>query len=521
MDKKNKIISSFFCLKCKTIPQIEINPKDYKLNLLVSCNCHKQLLKYNTLFKYFYYENLDINQIKNKEYINNSDEKLTSNINKQIRNYEFFKEHYYNNCIKIKNEIIENLKNTIINIEKIYEKNKEINNKIDNIMKILIKSYNSNQSLKVNCKNILLNTQLRIFYKEKKIDTSCLSKLMNKIDNFFNENYIIGSYKYNLIKSFTFSKEPKLILGIKNDIFAYKSSDKNIKINRIKNNEYFEFKAHKEVYNLIIDENNKYLISLGSENLIKFWSINEIEKKLKEKNSNNIVEFFPSYEFKDENNAFELINLENNLLCGYNDEFIFLYEYNIDKKNYKLINKKKIYENQKIHNLILIKRNNNKKFICCKIKNYLSIISVPGLNMIKQIKISNWEYELFYYDQISEDKILLAGNKCLKIISLNNYKTKLTKKIYLNIMYLKKLKDNTILVGGRSEIKRFDLKNFSELPQLIDLSANYESLYDDEDFVGLNLDLDYEDPKSIIEMSNGDILIILKYRAKLFGIGDE
>ena len=120
---------------------------------------------------------------------------------------------------------------------------------------------------------------------------------------------------------------------------------------------------------------------------------------------------------------------------------------------------------------MVIKRK-NKKYIICKDEKYLDIIGIPELKLINRIQIGKQENELFYYEQISEDEILIGINKCIKILNLKNFKITLTKKIYLNIMSLKKLEDNTILVGGSNEIKRFILKTLEELPKLIDVDEN-------------------------------------------------
>ena len=143
-NNNNETISSFFCPKCETIPQIEIYPKDNHLNILATCKCHKQLLKYDIFYKNYFKQNLkksSIKNIQNKIYIN---DELNNKINKQISNYEMSRDNFYEKLLEIKKGLIENMNATIKKIEKIYEDNKDINDKINKIMKILINALNSN-----------------------------------------------------------------------------------------------------------------------------------------------------------------------------------------------------------------------------------------------------------------------------------------------------------------------------------------------------------------------------------------
>ena len=82
-----------------------------------------------------------IKNIQNKIYFN---DELNNKINKQISNYEISRDNFYEKLLEIKKSLIENLNATIKKIEKIYEDNKDINDKINKIMKILINNYNSN-----------------------------------------------------------------------------------------------------------------------------------------------------------------------------------------------------------------------------------------------------------------------------------------------------------------------------------------------------------------------------------------
>jgi hypothetical protein len=255
------------------------------------------------------------------------------------------------------------------------------------------------------------------------------------------------------------------MVEIKKGLFAL-NYNRSIKIGEI-NKEKIDLKTPGTL-NLLTDEKKEYLISHENDNSIIFWNINEIEKLYKNnKNKEGNLDLSPSFKIKSENIISELIHLGDNMMCGNNSKSFFIIKYNINEKNFQIIGK--IEHNLK--NLMVIKRK-NKKYIICKDEKYLDIIGIPELKLINRIQIGKQENELFYYEQISEDEILIGINKCIKILNLKNFKITLTKKIYLNIMSLKKLEDNTILVGGSNEIKRFILKTLEELPKLIDVDEN-------------------------------------------------
>ena len=82
-------------------------------------------------------------------------------------------------------------------------------------------------------------------------------------------------------------------------------------------------------------------------------------------------------------------------------------------------------------------------------------------------------------------------------------------------MSLKLLKDNTLLIGGRSEIRRLFIKTFEDLPCLISFEDDY-----DEDEYGYNLYLNRNenDVSSIIELNDGNLLLVLTYDIKIYGL---
>ena len=90
---------SFYCSRCEKIPQIELAPKENELKILATCQCHRQLLKAKSFFKYYYNpESFQPSQAPN--------EVQNSYIKSLIQSYQDYKEKFLNNGIRIKNEAV-------------------------------------------------------------------------------------------------------------------------------------------------------------------------------------------------------------------------------------------------------------------------------------------------------------------------------------------------------------------------------------------------------------------------------
>lgn len=499
----DKIVSSFYCQKCKEIPLIEIHPNINEVKILTSC-CHKQFINSDIFLKNYYKQTININQIKEKKNTNNFNQSTNEKINQIIKNYNENKEKNEKGLFKVKEQAMNYIKKIIEKIEFIYELNRKINNEIDKIIQILFNNYKLNINNDINKKNILLNTQLNNinnklfnFYNIKD-----LNGFVKEINKYYESNYIIKPYKLKLIENFHYFN-CQLFSEIKNDIFAFKLSD-NLKIFNIKNSKKFLIlELKKNIKSLLIDENKKYLFVLCN-NCIKLFEINEIEKYLNE--GKEIITNNCLYEFEEKNELLNLINLENNLLCGYNENNIFIYKYNIGK-SFEIIKKLEI----QIKNIIFIKRE-NKKFIGCIIDNYLTIFDVPDLIIKNKIEILK-KIGIYNMEQISNDEIIIGINNILHIINLKSNKINVSKKINFYIMSIKQLRDKTILVGGRNELKRFGIKKLEELPDLISFD---DDNYDEDNFILRSLHKDDNDINCIKEISNGRIFLILPNYIKIY-----
>ena len=129
---------SFYSSRCEQVPLIEIAPKENELKILTSCQCHRQLLKSKSFFKFYY--NPERTQLKSESQKENSNDY----INKIIQNYRDYKDKFMNNSIRIKEEALNIYKTAIQKIEQAFDVNHKINEKIDKIIQILINAYNSN-----------------------------------------------------------------------------------------------------------------------------------------------------------------------------------------------------------------------------------------------------------------------------------------------------------------------------------------------------------------------------------------
>ena len=521
---ESEFFSSIYCPKCKLVPLIQIHPKDNDIKILISCKCHQKLINQNIFLKKYYKPNVKYNNIKESEKNECSQEKLAKYIKKLIANYQVNKEEFESKIFEIKEKLVKNLETIIQNIESIYKSNKDINNKIDKIIQILIKNYNSNPNNNANIKNIIMNTQLNMNNNLLNINYNDLKDFNKKIYNLFKDISIIKANKYKPIFSFTDTNPYKLVLEIKDDIFATKYNNNFIKIFKlIKNDESFCFKIGEKINNLLIDRNEKYLISVNGHCFIKFWELNEIINKLKPNNDNKIMNLLPSYVYQNEYEILELIELEDNLLCGCDDKSIFIFNYNISQKSSQIVRKLNI----KVENLILIKSKNEiNKFIFCREQKFLCIIEAYQLEVKNKIRIGKWESGKFYYEQINDNEVIFGIDNCIKIFNLKKNKFTLSKYFNYNITCIKKLKDDIFLVGGRNQINLYSLKTLEEFPKMITFD-NENYIDDDEeenDFssgIFITLINSVRDVQSINIISKKRILVILRFHIIIYGFNFE
>ena len=509
-NKINELNHLIFCKRCNSIPLIELVPKEPEIKIILSCNCFRQqMIKQEIFFKYYYNNNYmeieEIQEIKNES------------IKKLIKNYSEYKNDFMKNLDKIKDEINKKLRELIDNIELMFASKKKFNENIDKIIKIIIKNYQLNPNDSTNLENIIKNIQINSYKNFLNFDTikfdKNISSLNKIVESFLKENDIIASDKFQLIRSF---KKDDFIIELNKDIFASLKINDSIKIFKLKNtNEFYEIKKNIRINKILTDEKKKYLISVEDDYLIKFRDLNEIINKLSDNNYLKKSISFPTlYEFKLSILIIHLIDLNNNLLGISDKHTITIYEYDIENKNSNLLQKLDI-KNDKLK---LIKRNET-NYICSYFNDFLNIYEIPSLIIKNKIKIQKQYNSRIIFEQISENELIIGENNNIKIINMDNTQSHLTKKINFDIMSIKVLKDRTILIGGRGEIKRLFSKTLEELPCLIsfiDYSDYYEDYYD---YAGLNLNnYNENDVLFIDEISDGKLMLNLPYDTKIYGI---
>ena len=507
--KKNDSNTFILCRKCNSIPLIELVPKENDLKILLSCNCNKQhLIKKQSFYKYYYNDKcMDIEENNN----------ITINKYKEIiEKYKKYKDCFMNKLKELKNKIYNYLEDAIRNIETAIDLNKKYNEDIDKIVEILIKNYQLDPNNNINEKNIINNIQINPFNSFKQFDFGLFTKNIQNLNKMFQsyikDNYIITYNKYQIIQSI---QKSDLIIELNNNIFARFKKNDSIKLFDINDlSKSIIINKNINLSDILTDEKKKYLISVEDDYFINFRKIDEIENKLQNKNKNE-DKIVPILVFKHDNPIKNLINLENNLLGLSDDKSIIIYKYNIENKSIELISKLDI----RIDKLKLIK-SSNKNYISFynNSSSYLNIYEIPTLMLFKSIHIYKQYNSKIIYEQINENQLIIGQNRCLSIINIkNDNNSNYSIKINFDVMSIKVLKDRTILIGGRSEMKRLFMKTLEELPCFISFDDDVD--YDEYDY-GFSMPIvrNDSDVLAINELSDGKIMLTLPYDFKIYGI---
>ena len=522
-NKKNEINSLFICRKCNSVPLVEIVPKESDLKILITCKCNKQkLIKKEIFYKYYYNDNhmdIDINKkIENEKF------------KKLLDKYEEFKNHFMNNYQKIKEKINNLLNNILQQTEIVIEKNKKYNEEIDKIIQILIKNYELNPHNEINKENIMKNIHMNPYMNFKEFDFREFDKNITNINKtiqlYFKYNYLISLNKYEIIQSI---RKEDLIIHLDKNIFASLKKNEYINIFDIDNlSNNIKIKKENSLDNILIDEKKRYLISLENDHFIKFRSLNEIMNNLSNENykQKEHIGISPIFIIEHSSQIKNLINLENNLLGLFDENNINIYKYNIENNSSEIINKSaiKLNSNNSLFNpnvlryTKLLKRKNKNSIISYN-NGVMNIYEIPSLINEKNINIQRNNiiiYQNFIYEQISENEIIYSLNKYIYILNIENGANRsfISKRINFEIMSLKILKDNTLLIGGRSEIRRLYVKTLENLSNLISFDEDDDEEYD-YNFIGLNRN--ENDVGSIIELNDGKLMLVLSYDIKIYG----
>lgn len=491
--------TGFYCKKCNSVPLIQIVPKEKDIKIFCSCKCHKRLIDYELFMKIYYKKDLDYSKISNepiyKEYIDPNPRyynKIEIDINKINTDFNYIIEKISAFNLEVKDKMIEILNSKINEIEKLYEQNKSNNIKLQNIVKIIINNYKSNEQNSSNIKNLFYNKNFNMGYLNETYSTLNfnnynknyigLGSLVTNVCSYLKKNYILSSYNEQLSNINTFfnhSKEVICVTEIGPEIIASCSKDSYIILYNLERKKcIYKFKAHEDEVNWLNKINGKNLMSCGSDLELKLWpeiDKNNLELVNSEKNGTSQtieINIKPIISFKLTDEISKFIIIDNNYIaaCSLNNVFLIKYEIIENKKvDSNIINdlesKFTIFKQiglDKIFDLLKIINKKNEILLAVHGFSKLYFLSFPQLKIIKEIENKNNERLSDSLTQLNENEILLSNRNYLKIIDINKFQYKI--KINLSgTTFLSKLKDNTIIVGTKDGIKRIYPKNLEEI----------------------------------------------------------
>ena len=499
-----KLYSGYYCNKCHFIPLIKIIPKNSDIKVYSSCKCRNQYENMESFLKNKYRKDImNINNLS-KESPNNEHNKLSfskSTLDNIIKNFKEKKAKIIEEGINIKNKLINIFERKIQEVNEMYLKYSEKNNKIIIIIEHLIQSYELVEDNKSNIFNILNNCKFKDIrnnqnYFEKYKDLESLSK---DIEDYFKNKYIISNLDTSIslenIHSYYSAKKIKNIIELNNDICAYCSEIKNsisiIDFNKSEK-EIFTFEAHSKNIEYIIKSNMNNIISYGNDKMIKMWPIidgiflSEIRGK-NINNSDNKKNIFKdkeikfnlnplfSYNIEKEENFNKIINLkENRFLMSFKNNSFLLFKYSINHiefiQSYE-------YKNQIFLNLldVFIFQKENIEYISLYNNSNIHFLELAPFKLIKSLSVKYMTKNSMI--QINSNELLIADGYNIKLIDINNFSIKLTIKNEEKKVFLLNLNDGTFILSTGVDVKRYFIKTMEEL-LLLDQSY-YEDNYDD------------------------------------------
>ena len=211
---EQKKYSGYFCNECNYIPLIKIIHRNNEIKVFSSCKCKKQYQNIESFLKNKYRRDVTYLDKIIKESPNNIHNQLNfekSTLEKIIERFKEKKMKIIKEGINIKNQLIDIFKRKIEEVNQLYTKYSEKNNKIIVILEQLIKSYELIKDNKSNILNILNNCQIKenptINYFQQYKD---LENLFKNIEDYFKNKYIISNLDINLS-----SEEIHLIILLK------------------------------------------------------------------------------------------------------------------------------------------------------------------------------------------------------------------------------------------------------------------------------------------------------------------
>ena len=533
--------SGYFCSKCKYIPLIKIITKDNNIKVFSSCKCHKQYENLESFLKNKYKKDIIDKSKINKESPYNYHNKISfekSTLDSIIQKFNEEKIKIIEEGIKIKNQLIELFQKKIEEVNKMYLKYSEKNNKIFLILDQLIRSYESLKENKSNILNILNNCKLkkiyRINYFENYINLESLTK---SIENYFCNEYIISNLDSSdcleNLYSYYSKNKIKEFIELNNEICAFISECDN-KISLLDFNqfqkEFYTFKAYNQNIAYIIKSSMNNVISIGDANIIKIWPNIERSMITEERNKNISNEGDKKNNYKDKEISFNLnpiiisnleikesvikmINLkENRFLIALKSNIFLLFKCSIN--DIELIQKYENKNNLSNFDDIFYIQKENIEMICLNDKSNIYYFELENFKYIKSNPLKYMNKNSLI--QINPKEILIGDGYNFQIITLDFFNIKLKLRNEDKKLYLLNLNDGTFIQSTGDKLKRYFIKTMEELPLLE--QNDYEDNYDDSfDYNNYNDDIIYylyrlNDGKIITFHNNGRFTVgYLKY----------
>ena len=533
--------SGYFCSKCKYIPLIKIITKDNNIKVFSSCKCHKQYENIESFLNNKSKKDIIDKSKINKESPYNYHNKISfdkSTLDSIIQKFNEEKIKIIEEGIKIKNQLIELFQKKIEEVNKMYLKYSEKNNKIFLIIEQLIRSYESLKENKSNILNILNNCKLkkiyRINYFENYINLESLTK---SIENYFCNEYIISNLDSSdcleNIYSYYSKNKIKEFIELNNEICAFISECDN-KISLLDFNqfqkEFYTFKAYNQNIAYIIKSSMNNVISIGDANIIKIWPNIERSMITEERNKNISNEDDKKNNYKDKEISFNLnpiiisnleikesvikmINLkENRFLIALKSNIFLLFKYSIN--DIELIQKYENKNNLSNFDDIFYIQKENIEMICLNDKSNIYYFELENFKYIKSNPLKYMNKNSLI--QINPKEILIGDGYNFQIITLDFFNIKLKLRNEDKKLYLLNLNDGTFIQSTGDKLKRYFIKTMEELTLLE--QNDYEDNYDDSlDYNNYNDDIIYylyrlNDGKIITFHNNGRFTVgYLKY----------
>ena len=539
MEERN--YSGYFCSKCKYIPLIKIISKYNNIKVFSSCKCHKQYENLESFLKNKYKKDIIDKSKINKESPYNYHNKISfekSTLDSIIQKFNEEKIKIIEEGIKIKNQLIELFQKKIEEVNKMYLKYSEKNNKIFLIIEQLIRSYESLKENKSNILNILNNCKLRKIYRINYFENYInLESLTKSIENYFCNEYIISNLDSSdcleNIYSYYSKNKIKEFIELNNEICAFISECDN-KISLLDFNqfqkEFYTFKAYNQNIAYIIKSSMNNVISIGDANIIKIWPNIERSMITEERNKNISNEDDKKNNYKDKEISFNLnpiiisnleikesvikmINIkENRFLIALKSNIFLLFKYSIN--DIELIQKYENKNNLSNFDDIFYIQKENIEMICLNDKSNIYYFELENFKYIKSNPLKYMNKNSLI--QINPKEILIGDGYNFQIITLDFFNIKLKLRNEDKKLYLLNLNDGTFIQSTGDKLKRYFIKTMEELPLLE--QNDYEDNYDDSlDYNNYNDDIIYylyrlNDGKIITFHNNGRFTVgYLKY----------